>query len=357
MASDWEVKGREFLMEHAARGDQRAAEIVREFLLAQRSADAQEYRPAVTRVVVGVCTAMRPRMLTHCLEGIAAQIVVRGLEVHVVVVDNEPVPNSRPLVQEFGARCPFPIHYVHESRRGIPQARNAILQQVRDLGADWVAMTDDDCWVNPAWLMGLLEAAARHDADVVYGRRELVFPLPSPFWAVPEPVNHLEGQALPFAATHNVLIAGWVIHDGDGALSFDERLAHGEDTDFFHRATRCGARIVYSREPVVFETVSPERATLGYQARRAYHYAASRSHFHMRHAGLLPATKKLAARWLLQAPVAVLRLASAPLVRPASKLVYRSFVIKGTARLAGAVGAAAGLLGFCGNPYRTLDGY
>jgi GT2 family glycosyltransferase len=357
MESDWEAKGREFLMEHAARGDQRAAEIVRELLLSQRSAEAQESGPTVTRVVVGLCTAMRPQMLTHCLESIAAQIILPGLEIHVVVVDNEAVPNSRMLVQEFGAHCSFPIHYVHEPRRGIPQARNAILRQARDLGADWIAMTDDDCWVNPAWLMGLLEAAARHNADVVYGRREFVFPLPRPFWAVPEPVNHVEGQALPFAATHNVLMASWVIGPGNDTLAFDERLAHGEDTDFFHRAARFGARIVYSREPVVFETVSQERTTLGYQTRRAYHYAASRCHFHRRHTGLLRATKNLTARWMLQAPVACLRLASAPFVWPVSKLAFRSLVIKGTARLAGAVGAAAGLLGFCGNPYRTLDGY
>ena len=341
----------------ATEGRPRSSE---ELLLSERPGDAEEVGPA-KRAVVGVCTAMRPRMLTHCLDAIAAQIVPPGVEIHVVVVDNEAAPNNQRLVHAFGAGCPFPVHYIHEARRGIPQARNAILQQARALGADWIAMTDDDCWVSPAWLKGLLETAARYKADVVSGRREFLFPL-STCWALPEFDNCVEGRPLPFAATHNVLMAGWLIHDGDrhrarAGLNFDERLAHGEDTDFFHRAAKHGARIVHSREPVVFETVSPERATLGYQTRRAYHYAASRSHFHRRHKGFRCATEKLAARWIFQAPLAVLRLASAPLVWPFSDIVFRELVIKGAARLAGAAGATAGLAGLDGNPYRTINGY
>jgi succinoglycan biosynthesis protein ExoM len=301
---------------------------------------------------------MRPGMLTHCLGAIAAQIVPPGVEVHVVVVDNEPAPNNRRIVQAFGARFPFPVHYVHEPRRGISKARNAILRQGRELDAHWLAMTDDDCWVSPAWLAGLLEAARHHKADVVYGRRELLFPMDSAFWALPEPVNQVEGQTLPYAATHNVLMDGWLIRRGHReTLEFDERLAHGEDTDFFHRAAQRGARIVYAREPVVFESVSPERATLAYQARRAYYYAASRSYFHRRHKGLQRAIERVAVRWLFQAPLACLRLAAAPFVWPVNRLAFRGLVIKGAARLAGAVGAAAGLMGFDGDPYRTIDGY
>jgi hypothetical protein len=140
-------------------------------------------------------------------------------------------------------------------------------------------------------------------------------------------------------------------------LRFDEALAHGEDTDFFHRAASHGAHIVYAHAPVVYEWVSPERATLNYQARRAYYYAASRSSFHRRYKGLSGAVQKLAVRWLFQAPIAVARLIMAPLVWPFSELVFKGLVVKGTARLAGAVGAVAGLVGLEGNPYQTIDGF
>ncbi|HEX5998693.1 MAG TPA: glycosyltransferase family A protein, partial [Hyphomicrobiaceae bacterium] len=106
-----------------------------------------------SRLAIGVCTAFRPKMLVNCLAAIAAQSVPAGIEIHVVVADNEPAPGNELLVREFVARCPFPVHYVHEPRRGIPQARNAVLERCRILDVDWVAFTDDDCRVSHEWLV------------------------------------------------------------------------------------------------------------------------------------------------------------------------------------------------------------
>jgi succinoglycan biosynthesis protein ExoM len=358
MRCDWDTAARNFVMEHAARGDPRAAKILRELLLSERRSE-ERVGNVSCRVAVGVCTAMRPRMLAHCLDAIRGQIVARGVEIHVIVADNETEPNSQGLVRSAAARCPFPIHYIHVPRRGIPQARNAVLDACRRLGVDWIAFTDDDCWVSPLWIESLLGAASQHNADVVYGRRELLFPVPSPVWvAPPDQARYTEGQRLPYAATHNVLFARWLI-DGDtsSGMRFDETLAHGEDTDFFHRAASCGASIVYSHAPVVYETVSPERSTLSYQVKRAYYQAASRSGFHRRYEGVLGAARKLALRWLLQAPVAVFRLIAASFMWLFSESAFRRLALKGTVRLAGAMGATAGLLGFEGNPYRMIDGY
>ena len=310
-------------------------------------------------MAIGVCTAFRPKMLESCLDAIGAQLVPAGVRIHVIVADNEPQPGNEQAVRGFGARCPFSVHYIHEPRRGIPHARNAVLAKCRSLGVDWIAFTDDDCHVGPDWLASLLGAAARHQASVIYGRREMVVSGPPPYWTSrPQRNNCAEGQVLPYAATHNVLFEASLIRSGDeGGLAFDERLAHGEDTDFFHRATCRGARIVYSRDPVVFETVSPERTTLAYQIRRAYHYAASRSYFHRRYKGPASAVQKLAARWLFQVPLAMIRLCVAPVAWHFSDSAFKTLLLKGTTALAGAVGAAAGILGRDGNPYRTIDGY
>jgi succinoglycan biosynthesis protein ExoM len=350
-----------FLAELAEEGDSRATQILK-LLAGDASADraaglagASALDPC--RAAIAVCTAKRPKMLRHCLQSIAAQSVPPQVAVDVVVVDNEAEPNNRDLVEELAAHCPFPVHYVHEPRRGISRARNAALEKVRSLKADWVAFTDDDCWVSPTWLASLVDAAARHGADVVYGRREFLFPMPLPFWAMrAEQGTYAEGQALPYAATHNVLLPSRLIA-GRSAMRFDERLAHGEDTDFFHRAAQRGVRIVYSAEPLVLEVVSPDRATFHYQARRAYYYAASRSYFHRRYKGARKAVMKLAARCVFHAPVAIVRLLAAPFAWPFSQDAFRGLVSKGTARLAGAAGAAAGLIGLDGNPYRSIDGY
>jgi len=349
--SQSEYVARLFLAELATKGDRRAAEILS--LLSGDHSGVQRAGIAhgACRVAIAVCTAKRPTMLRHCLEALGTQIVPSQVAVHVVVVDNEGKPNNQRIVQEFASRCPFPVHYVHEPRRGIPQARNAALAKCQALDANWIGFTDDDCWVSPTWLASLLDAAARHRADVVYGRREFVFPTPLPFWTMrPEQGTHAEGEELPYAATHNVLFTARLT--GHPEMRFDERFAHGEDTDFFHRATKRGARIVYSAEPLVLELVSPERATLSYQTRRAYHYAASRSYFHRRYKGVGLALLKLGARCVFHAPAAITRFAVAPLTWPFSEDAFRELVVKGAAGLAGAAGAAAGLVGITGNPYR-----
>jgi succinoglycan biosynthesis protein ExoM len=105
-----------------------------------------------------------------------------------VVVDNEPGPSSRPIVEAFGAAAPFPVQYVHEPRRGISRARNAVLDACEDR-FDWVAFTDDDCRPESDWIAALLAAAERHGADVIYGRREWVPPDPVPFWYEPPEIN------------------------------------------------------------------------------------------------------------------------------------------------------------------------
>jgi len=346
------------LADLAANGEARAAQV-----LASLPANpaTSEHAPNATagscRIAVAVCTAKRPGMLRLCVQSLIAQIVAPQIAVDIVVVDNEGEPNNAALVQELSAGSRFPLHYVHEPRRGISQARNAALEKCRSLAVDWIAFTDDDCWASPTWLMNLLDAAHRHEADVVYGRREFLFPAPLPFWAMrAEQGTHAEGEQLPYAATHNVLASARLL-DGDARMRFDERLTHGEDTDFFHRAAKQGARIVYSADPLVVEMVSADRATLHYQTRRAYYYAASRSNFHRRYKGVRKAAVKLAVRCTFQAPLAVVRLAAAPFVWPFSEDTFRDLVSKGIARLAGAAGAAAGLLGFHGNPYRRIDGF
>jgi hypothetical protein len=52
-----------------------------------------------------------------------------------------------------------------------------------------------------------------------------------------------------------------------------------------------------------------------------------------------------------------MRLIAAPFVWPFNEDAFRGLVTKGSARLAGVVGATAGLLGFDGNPYRRIDGH
>jgi succinoglycan biosynthesis protein ExoM len=306
------------------------------------------------RVAIGICTAHRAEMLGTCLAALAVQAVPPGLQLSAIVVDNEPEPGNRPLVEAGAAACPFPVRYLHEPRRGISRARNAVLDACAG-SFDWIAFTDDDCEPAPDWIASLVAAAERHGANVVYGRREWIPPQPVPFWFAPQRVNYAEGERLRHAATHNVLMAAALAEPRHNeTLRFDESLAHGEDTDFFYRAsTGHGASIVYSDVPVVYERVPSHRATLHHHLRQQFYLAASRSDFQRRHTGLATALTKLAGRLAFQVPVAIVRLIASPLEWPFGTPRFRRTVLRNTGKLAAAAGAAAGTAGFIGNPYRS----
>jgi succinoglycan biosynthesis protein ExoM len=309
------------------------------------------------RIAIGVCTAYRPGMMANCLAAIAAQSIPPGAELTVFAVDNEPEPNNRPVVEAAAAAAPFPILYVHEPRRGISNARNAVLDACANR-FDWIAFTDDDCEPAQDWIACLVAAAGRHEADVIYGRRKWVPPQPAPFWLSPLVEEHADGAQLDYAATHNVLMSGALaspcFKERPAGLRFDERLAHGEDTDFFYRAVRLGAHIFFSEEAVVHETIPPHRATLRYHVMRVFYYAACKAAILRRYGKIDAAVMKFFVRLIWQVPIAICRLALAPLILPFSVPRFRRTVLKSVGRIAGAAGMASGMAGFIGNPYRNL---
>jgi GT2 family glycosyltransferase len=119
-------------------------------------------------------------MLRRCLTAISKLAPCRQVGgLAVAVVDNEAEPNSRAIVEEFGAL------YVHEPRRGIANARNAAIEAAIRLEADFMTFTDDDCEPAENWLCGMLDAQRRDGADVVRGQRIYTYPQLLPWWVVP----------------------------------------------------------------------------------------------------------------------------------------------------------------------------
>jgi succinoglycan biosynthesis protein ExoM len=310
------------------------------------------------RVAVGVCTAYRPGMLAACLAALRQQEIPQGCELSVIVADNEPEPRNRSIVEDAAAASgDIKFRHIHEPRRGISRARNAILDACGDR-FDWIAFTDDDCIPASDWIACLLAAAKRHGADVVYGRREWIAPEPAPFWYFQQKAKHTEGQELAIAATCNVLISGGLVGPQFKArpsgLRFDVELAHGEDGDFFYRAKFLGARIVYSAAPLVREVVPANRATLRYHASRSFYHSANRTYLHRRHRGFDLALAKILVRPLWKMPIAIGRLIAAPVVGLFSTSFFKRSVLDAVGRLVATVGAVAGAAGYHGNPYRKV---
>jgi succinoglycan biosynthesis protein ExoM len=222
-------------------------------------------------IAICVATFNRPRLLENLLSGIAElRFPKAGVpEITVIVVDNDASGTAKNGCRK--AAFPWRLQYVREPKRGIAEARNRALKEIGD--ADFLAFIDDDEVPGTLWLDELLSAQANFHSDVVAGP---VFP--SFTEEVPEWIReagffvrpaHLTGDSLAYCSTGNALVARNVF---DRVGGFDDRFQFtgGEDLQFFTRVRLAGFNIVWSREAVVIETVSSDRANLGSLLRRAY---------------------------------------------------------------------------------------
>lgn len=213
-------------------------------------------------------------MLAKCLDSLACQMIDGDHYISIVVVDNEEAPNNQRAVAAFAAICLFPVYYVHEPRRGIAFARNAVLHKALATGADWIAFIDDDENAEPDWIAALMAPEYRA-VPVLLGRQVLAYPEPLPFWCTPKlPTNAVEGEIMRTAYTNNVRFAIELVQAG---LRFNERLGlmGGEDQEFFSAAYMRGFEIRRTLRAITHETVHLARVTYAGQVWRAYWCAAS----------------------------------------------------------------------------------
>lgn len=320
-----------------------------------------------TVVCAGVCTLQRPEMLAKCLRSLASQRNLDGFDFRILVVDNDATPSSAPVVEAASSKCPFPIHYYHEPRRGIPMARNRVLESALAHGADWLAFFDDDQSAYPDCMEKLLSVAQRDKADAVGAAKIAVYPEPMPFWCVNNPDRKepgrgsdapLERRRRKELATNGVLLSARLFRADGMALRFDERLALGglEDGDFFGRAHGLGAVLVSSCLPVVSE----ERHRSRFTYRRQAMSSLSRGGAYVARYRLTNNFWRAAARYSVAAVLRALRglmqLAISPFFMPFSMHRFKFTALEGGRNLCTAAGMLGGLFSLQHEFYRQIDG-
>jgi hypothetical protein len=136
----------------------------------------------------------------------------------------------------------------HLRAGGIADVRNAVLDVALERGYSHVLFFDDDQVACDGWLQSFLTALRRGGFDVLLGPVDVAFPPRAPRWATDNPHLFRGGAPLadgPFPG--HPYSGNTLITLGSPALAgvrFAATLnAGGEDTHFFHRLRRRGARI------------------------------------------------------------------------------------------------------------------
>jgi glycosyltransferase involved in cell wall biosynthesis len=230
-------------------------------------------------------------MLGMLLESFAAMQPPDVGSVTFLIVDNAPDAPVREQVEAFAKRTGTDARYVLEPEAGIPFARNRALDAAEAMGADFVAFVDDDEYVAPDWLVRLAAHQRRVGAHLVGGPVRLAPDQARGFLdrVVERGVRrryerkeekNARGQREGRDGSVTIITNNWL---GDLAwmrsvgLRFDIALRYsgGSDTALYHKAKSLGAKTAWAPDAIVYETVPPDRMSVGYQYRRARDQAAT----------------------------------------------------------------------------------
>ena len=305
----------------------------------------------MTSVAVCVATYLRPASLERALAGIGRLAVDDGVDVTVVVVDNDPAASGRDVVARSAGGLPWPVAYAVEPRPGISAARNRAVELAG--AVDFVTFVDDDQVPGRGWLSELLRVQRDSGAPIVTGPTLPRFEETPPAWAVRgrffEPPRYATGTPIHWAATGNVLVAAGLL-EGD-IPPFDESfgLSGGEDTHLFMRLWLAGHRIVWADEAEMVEWVPPSRTRVRWVLAREFRRGNTLSL-------CLRDLQDSAARRVRRAGAAALRMVHGAVIAVAGFPLGRHIVLRGLHRACLGAGQLTGLARYRYRPYRPGAG-
>lgn len=308
-----------------------------------------------TKILLGLITCKRPRMLAELLTSLRHQtIFIKKVNVEIVIVDNDSNRTALPTYLRFQNTFPCKLSYLIEEERGIPFARNKVLDHAIATGAKFIAFIDDDETASPDWLTSLFTVISRTGVDAVQG--PVVSQMPDgnlPSWAKKAKRKHAnkrEGARRKGLSTNNVIFkADLIIGKG---LRFNEHyaLTGGSDIDFFTRAAAMGSKHIWTSTAVVYEKIPMSRLTMKWQFQRLFRVGATNTHIAIQQRGYPYAC----IRFL---PKIVMRLLLGPLLFITGGTISGELRLLSVHWIASSLGHTLGFVGVLGREYSVIHGY
>jgi len=180
---------------------------------------------------------------------------VTGTLVEVVVVDNGSSDHSKAVIGDWSKTASFPVETIYEATPGLSRARNAGIAKAK---GKTIVFTDDDCTLNPDYLVVLSNYLAHDQMPVIRGGKVMLGdPTDLPFTILlGDEAKRLRDPMYPpgFIIGANMVIPRSIIEQ---IGLFDERFGAGaifkagEESDFIYRAYRAGIPVEYVPDLIV----------------------------------------------------------------------------------------------------------
>jgi glycosyltransferase involved in cell wall biosynthesis len=198
----------------------------------------------------------RSESLLDFLRQLSHQVVPKGVDWEVLIVDNGSSDGTEAMVASFVEKDPKRFRYFFEKR---PSKSIALNAGVRHAMGEVLVFTDDDCVPDPCWLASLAqEFSSDPSIAVVGGRVELlndqhrpVSIRTSPHRAIISTVDDLFSLLIGCnMAIHRRVFSS--VANFDPLLGPGARVPAMEDLDFLYRAYQRDFKISYSPDAVVY---------------------------------------------------------------------------------------------------------
>ncbi|MEI7785004.1 MAG: glycosyltransferase family 2 protein [Betaproteobacteria bacterium] len=238
----------------------------------------------VSGITVIICTWNRAEQLRTTLQSISRQELPPGVDVEVLVVDNNSKDHTRRAVEEMQSSWPLGVlSYLFEPRQGKQFALNTGIAAAR-LGV--LAFTDDDILFPPDWLRQIQRVFSDSGVELAGGKTLIDWTgVPRPAWygddmlavlaGVDDGDERLDPAPRAFAPGGSNLIARRVTFERFGRYS-EAHFRH-MDHEFGMRCHAKGARVVYDPGLVVHAPVDPACLTPRYFLRWAFKAGIART--------------------------------------------------------------------------------